>query len=109
MIGAGLINGNIRVNTQTVICFADKHEFADHLEMITYVYNLCVASGQIGDGLDLVKSQQRLTSFDYNFAFAEGGYILILTSYNCMCLGKQTKGNMFQLKLCRGGIVQTAF
>ena len=54
------------------MCLADKTEFADHTEMLNYVFNSCVANGRIGDGLDLVRSQQRLCSFDYPFAFAEG-------------------------------------
>ena len=60
--------GQILIN----VCLADKTEFADHKEMLQYVFNSCVANGRIGDGLDLVRSQQHLCSFDYPFAFAEG-------------------------------------
>ena len=42
------------------------------MEMLKYVFNTSVANGRIGDGLDLVRSQQRLVNFDYPFAFAEG-------------------------------------
>ena len=52
--------------------FPDKTEFENHVEMLKYVFNSSVANGQIGDGLDLVRSQHRLCNFDYPFAFAEG-------------------------------------
>ena len=42
--------------------------------MLKYVFNTSVVNSRIGDGLDLVCSQQRLVNFDYPFAFAEGMY-----------------------------------
>ena len=50
-------------------------EFADPQEMIKYVYNSCSASGRIGDGLDLVRSQKGQLAFDYKFATQEGAVL----------------------------------
>ena len=50
-------------------------EFADPTEMMKYVYNSCTASGRIGDGLDLLRSQKRHLAFDYKFATQEGAVL----------------------------------
>ena len=57
-------------------------EFADPTEMIKYVYNSCTASGRIGDGLDLVRSQKRHLAFYYKFATQEGAVLFNIHAFD---------------------------
>ena len=57
-------------------------EFADLMEMMKYVYNSCTASGRIGDGLDLVRSQKRHLAFDYKFATQEGAVLFNIHAFD---------------------------
>ena len=47
-------------------------QFEDHIEMLKYAFNSISASGRLEDGLNLVRSQQRMHAFDYQFATQEG-------------------------------------
>ena len=57
-------------------------EFADPTEMMKYVYNSCTASGRIGDGLDLVRSQKRHLAFDYKFATQEDAVLFNIHAFD---------------------------
>ena len=50
--------------------------------MIKYVYNSCSASGGIGNGLDLVRSQKKHLAFDYKFATQEGAVLFNLHAFD---------------------------
>ena len=57
-------------------------DFADPTEMMKYVNNSCTASGRIGDGLDLVRSQKRHLAFDYKFATQEGAVLFNIHAFD---------------------------
>ena len=71
-----------------VLVFSNNHylhtdpEFADPTEMMKYVFNSCTASGRIGDGLDLVRSQKRHLAFDYKFATQEGAVLFNIHAFD---------------------------
>ena len=85
-------------------------EFDSHDELIHYVFNTCSASGRIEDSIELVKSQQRVHAFDYNFAFAEGTVEILkmsgTDSHSYMKCSQYLEGLKISTNSFRRGTVQ---
>ena len=52
--------------------FAEQLHFEDIDEYIQYIYNTCMANGQITETVELIRKQPKAKPFDYDFNTQEG-------------------------------------
>ena len=51
---------------------SEQIHFSDYKEYLQYIYNSCMASGQIPETVEVVRQQPRGKPFDYSFNTQEG-------------------------------------